>query len=512
VRSTHRVLLASPLAAVIATACIFGTTVTHEVRLLPDTTVVHSPAKAHLLDGSVVRLPKGFVLEGSTITGDGVRYGPTLRDSTLFRSVALDSVAGVEAFDFHVNGAATAVGSLGGLVLGSVAAAGLAVAIFGSCPTFYADSAGTPVLEAEAFSYSIAPLFEARDVDALSFARADGGVLRLEVRNEAAETHYINQLALLKVDHEANEQVLPDQRGIPLAVSALAQPVRARDRAGRDVRAVLMATDGNPFSSDSARLAAATADDPRDYLDLDFAVPDHADSVTVALWARSSLFTTVLLYDAMLAGQGARAIDWIGHDLARIDNALALGRWYVNAMGLHVSVREDGAWREVAWIRDVGPIAWKELGVMVPAHGDSVHVRLSFVTDAWRIDRVALAAHVRRPAAELFPTARILGVDGRPVLDALRAVRRPDDRYLETTPGQRFIVEFDTGIEGASRSFLLVSQGYYVEWMRPDWLRAPPATFEPSNAQLGIALDRWRATRDDFERRFYASRLPVRAP
>src|SRR5678809_654746 len=79
---------------------------------------------------------------------------------------------------------------------------GLACALdpkcFGSCPTFYRDSAGTPVLEAEGFSYSIAPLFEARDVDRLRARPGSDGKLALEVRNEAFETHFLNHLELLE--------------------------------------------------------------------------------------------------------------------------------------------------------------------------------------------------------------------------------------------------------------------------------------------------------------------------
>jgi hypothetical protein len=44
------------------------------------------------------------------------------------------------------------------------------------------------VLHAEAFSYSIAPLLEARDVDRLATQPDADGHLRIEVRNEALET------------------------------------------------------------------------------------------------------------------------------------------------------------------------------------------------------------------------------------------------------------------------------------------------------------------------------------
>ncbi|MGH7537185.1 MAG: hypothetical protein ACREMF_01000 [Gemmatimonadales bacterium] len=141
-------------------------------------------------------------------------------------------------------------------------ASGLAaLAIFGSCPTFYTDSAGTPALKAERFSYSIAPLFEAREVDRLRAGADSSGTLRLEVRNEALETHYINQLGVLQVSLGPDETVAPTPTGAPIAVRRLAPPAIARDRARRDVRADLVAADGRTFATAPAVLAGVTRED-----------------------------------------------------------------------------------------------------------------------------------------------------------------------------------------------------------------------------------------------------------
>ncbi len=147
----------------------------------------------------------------------------------------LDSVVGLESFRTSVDGAAT----VGLSLLATAGTIGLGVAIacaidpkcFGSCPTYYSDSAGTPVLEAEGFSYSIAPLFESRDVDRLRARPTGDGTLRLEVRNEAFETHFINHLELLEATHAPGELVAPDPRGHPVAVAEQRSPRAAWDRA-----------------------------------------------------------------------------------------------------------------------------------------------------------------------------------------------------------------------------------------------------------------------------------------
>jgi hypothetical protein len=489
---------------------VFRGTRVGEVDLARPGVVVTTPAKAHLTDGSVVLFPAGFRLERDTLFGTGTRYDASLLDSAPASPVPLRDVVGVEAFHRTVNAAATTVGSVFGLAATAVGVAALAVAIFGSCPTFYADSAGTAVLEAEGFSYSIATLFEARDVDRLRVGVDGDGVVRLEVRNEAAETHYINHLALLDVAHGTDETVVPDPLGAPLAVRGLRAPTVATARSGGDVHAQLAGADGAVFASDSATLWGADGTDPYDHVDLVFDAGGAADSVGLVLRLRNSLLTTVLLYDVMLAGQGARAVDWLGQDLERIGPALELGQWYAGTMGIRVLVAEGDGWRRVAWIRDVGPIAWKDVAVVLPAARDTLRVRLEFVADAWRIDRAALAVDVRRPAARDVAVARLTGPDGAGLPEALAAVRDADDQYLRTTPGQWFRAAFAPEPRDGPRTFLLVSQGYYVEWMRPDWLRQPDRGFTPSPAPLGEALARWRATRGDYERRFFASRLSVR--
>ncbi|HYT70962.1 MAG TPA: hypothetical protein VEK78_06225 [Gemmatimonadales bacterium] len=484
-----------------------------------DTLTVVSPVKAHLLDGSTVVYPRGVTVAHDSLhplAGVATRYDAGLRPSTAL-PVPLDSVVGMEAFRTEVEyGQTIMVSTLAtaGTFFGTL---GLLVAIFGSCPTYYADSAGTPVLEAEGFSYSIAPLFEARDVDRLRVGVGPDGALRLEVRNEALESHYLNQLELLEVNHGAAELVLPDEWGRPLAVRGWVEPAAVTDRSGRDLRALLATTDGHVFRTDHRLLDAAGTAGLEDYIDVTLPRPPGAESVAVVLRARNSLLNTVLLYDVMLGARGARALDWVGSDLERVGPALELGNWYATRMGMRVAVWRGGGYQDAGRIRDTGPIAWKDVAIVVPVpreERDSLRLRLSFVADNWRIDRLGVAAGVRRPFPRPVLLARVLRSDGGEDSVALRSLRAADAQYLQTGPGQRFDAVFEPGrpLADSLRTFLLASQGYYVEWIRPAWVRAGHDTtrFTPSDAGLVTALERWRAVRDEFEQRFEATRLPVR--
>ncbi len=519
-RLARSVLALSVAAAAAACVHVFRHVEVHEVAKTALPTPVESPIKAHLTDGTTIVFAQGAMIRPDRIEGLGVRYAPTDGPGavgTRVGGVPLDSVLGMEVYQTKVDPVSTTLVSLGATVVTIVGAAVLALAAFGSCPTFYSDSAGTPALEAEGFSYSIAPLFERRDVDRLR-AGAHDGVLELELRNEALETHYLNHVQLLETHHARDEWIAPDDGGQPIAVRGLRPAISAIDRAGRDVSASLAASDGALFATAPSTLAAARVGDLDDHVDLTVPVSEAADSVALVFRMRNSLLNSVLLYESMLSDAGARALDWEGRDLDRIGDVLELGRWYAKHMGMRISVYADGTWREAADVADAGPIAFHDLVVVIPvvreSNRRSARVRLTFTADNWRIDRVAVASSFRRVMPRVVPLAAVIRADGVTDVAAEAALRLPDESYLETTPGQRarLIFNVDTIARDSARTFLLATQGYYREWVRGAWLRQHVAgtAFVPSDAALAGAIQRWRDRQPGMERQFYDSRIPVR--
>src|SRR5262249_36061642 len=158
-------------------------------------------------------------------------------------------------------------------------------------------------------SYSIAPLLEKRDVDRLSVTPDSAGIVRLEVRNEALETHYTDHLELVEVMHNADEFALPLARAGAVAVRNVIAPATARAGAGRDVRRAPEAVDDSIFSTDYSLLATAARGGPvGDHIDITVPRVPGRDSLAVVLRMRSSLLTTTLFYDHMLGRPGASSL------------------------------------------------------------------------------------------------------------------------------------------------------------------------------------------------------------
>ncbi len=511
-----RLLARGPLlvALLLCSGCIVLVRNVKVQQVDPVATTVITPTKAHLRDGSVVLFASGVLIQNDSLMGAGERYDLKLAAVGTVRAIPLDSVLGLETYRRTTDAAASVLASIPATFVGAAATTVLLIALFGSCPTFYTEGPTGRQLEAEGFSYSIAPLFEMRDVDLLRGVPANGRYV-VHVLNEALETHYLNHLELLAVRHPPQQRALPDSRGLPVLVSAATPATHARDAAGRDVTRALRAADKDWFSSQPARLARVSEATIEDAIELEFpAIP--ADSGALVLRLRNSLLSTVLLYDLMLADAGPLALDWMGQRLDQIGPATELAKWYVSRMGLRVEVADGKGWRSVGRLGDTGPIAWKDVAIPVPtSRGQRVRVRITFPTDGWRIDQITLAAMERPASVETLPADRVVLADASVDSSSRAALAIPDDRYLITRPGQRFSVEFAAldARPDLHVTYMIASQGYYSEWLRPDWVRRSPASdFKPGDAALLEAMRRWHARKRTFEKQFYSTAIPVSWP
>ena len=476
--------------------------------------LVESPVKAHLVDGSTVVFPKGLRVDEDMVRGEGFKYDITLENTTPVTEIELDDVAAMESYQDVVNTGATVAASTVTTVGGGMAGLVLLKAVFGSCPTTYSLESGEPILEAESFSYSIAPGFEARDVDRLGIASVGQSTIELEMRNEALETHYVNHVELLEVRHSSEETVYPDPSGRPVIVGELRAPDVSVDRSGRRIDKIVGAADGNAWSASTELLRNVSAEDMEDFVDLEFDMPASGESLALVLRLRNSLLNTVLLYDVMLDAQGFRALDWMGSDLNRLWPKYTLARWYQKKMGMRIAIWDRGRYRDVTSIADTGPIAWNELAIPLPAtKGDKLRLRLSSIADNWRIDQVALASNARIGEVRKIPVTEVRSASGAELSEAQYNLRGADETYVVTRPGEYVRLRFDVGPaeRDLDRTWFLAAEGYYIEWMRKDWLDETSTTaFVPNDTALLNALDLWESQRDELREQFESTKIRVR--
>ena len=482
---------------------------------------VKVPTKVHLVNGSVILFGEGFFCARDTIRGKGQWYSLAGKEAFLNDSwlIPIDSIVGFEYYSFGTRGARV----FGSILLGTTITAEIGVAtvallkvIFGSCPTVYTLSDTGETLEAECFSYSIGRLFEQSDLDRLSLKSTSSGPIRVRVKNEALETHYIDMFRLVYADHPCGTELFPDDDGNVIRTTNLMPPAAAINSEGRNVMPDIVSRDGNAYRSDSATVWKMVNKHTPDWIRCKVPRRHGSSTLTIALRMKNSLQNTVLLYDLMMRNQGLSALEWS----ATLDRnpwyAWKLARWYVGFSGIQVQVWEDGEYRTKARVNDTGPIAWRNVAAEVPLHtdDDTVDVRLSFLPDNVNLDWVAFDCDGTEETTHTAECTDVRDHTGAHSADALESIKSDDERYCVTYPGEWLDMTFSVPpAPGMNRTYFVLSNGYYVEWIRPGWVKENKDLpgFDLSNdVQNRETLARlWMAKKDTFEGQFFSHRIPV---
>jgi hypothetical protein len=432
--------------------------------------------KVHMRDGRAYVLnPWRVDASARAVAGTGRLLDPDrriVRDSAAF-TIPLDSVALFETNVLQTSGASTALTVFVGITAAvTVYCIANPKACFGSCPTFYVSDGTSSRLMAEGFSASVAPALEATDIDALYRARPASRDLEVRMTNEALETHVVRSVRVLAAPRPAGGRVFATDAGAFWRATAVREPSACRAAEG-DCLAALRAFDGQErFSTtDSADLGV------RETVELEFARPAGARDLGLVMASRQTLLSTYLLYQG-LAFMGRRAGDW----LAVPDRVRPMARAFDVLGTIEVEVQDDaGAWRAAGRTMEPGPIATDVHLVPLPrVAAGPVRIRLRLTRGAWRLDWAALAVlEGQVEPLRLDPVGVRRGSLPDPgALAALREGSRP----LVTFPGDTYTLAYRLPEDYAGHELFLESRGYYLEWMREEWLA------EEDSARAGALL------------------------
>jgi hypothetical protein len=460
--------------------------------------------KAHMQDGRVYVLGDWRVDEE---TGEVLGHG-TLWDSNREPleagplSVPIDSVAIFETNVFERSSSIGFMTVVTGISLGvTIACIANPKACFGSCPTFYVGEGASP--DAEGFSSSIAPSLEATDVDVLTRAHPDDRTIVIEMRNEALETHVVRWVDLLLARKPPNGRVFSEPSGALREVFSIHPLGRAAGPEG-DCTEELSRLDG----IERERVTHASDLAVRESIEIEFDfVPDG--SLGLVIGVRQSLLSTFLLYQT-LAYMGDEPGRWIA-ELEKSPKHGGFGPWSVLG-GIDVEVMDEkGRWVKAGTVNETGPLASQVHLVALPSsRAEPGRARLSMARGHWRVDWVALAriGETVEPV-RIRPSA--VSADGTRRPEALAALN-DSTRVLTTFPGERYEISYDLPREASiQHEFLLESRGYYLEWIRKEWMeegdpiRLARMFFSPREALRELAPE-FKRIEVEMDEGFWSSR------
>lgn len=423
--------------------------------------------KAHMKNGELIILAKWEVGDnGEKVTGHGRRLDINRHIiSSGVQIVWLDSVALLESNQLMPASGVGALTLMTGLSLGTtVYCITNPKACFGSCPTFYYEENGESILVAEGFSSSVAPALEASDLDALYRIQPKSNRLVLTMTNEALETHVIRSVELLAVPVSPGVRCLADQDRNFWTTKNMSPPIRCEATTG-DIRPLIVSFDSKEYFSptDSLDLGA------REEIEFEFD-PSKEGNKGVVLAFRQTLLTTYLFYQT-LSYMGTKAGEYLSALERGNDEALGMAHGLGEELGgIEISaMAPDGEWVNVGEVYETGPIATDLLVVPLPmALEKATRFKIRMARGNWRLDYLALAELGEKTEAFAIKPVRIL-IDGQPNDSILETLNDPELQVV-TMPGDRLELVFDLPEGHQNWELFLDSQGYYLEWMRDEWI------------------------------------------
>ena len=179
--------------------------------------------------------------------------------------------------------------------------------------------------------------------------------------------------------------------------------------------------------------------------------------------------------------------------------------------GIEVLLEDDtGQWVSVAEVKETGPLAVDVHLVKLPAiKHERVNIRLRLTKGHWRLDAVKLVKLSKQlDPVRLSPIAvnqdGVSGDEAHQLLTDRKAV-------LTTLPGDVYTFVYQLPKDFENYELFLESRGYYLEWMREEWLTdenpalAAMMLFNPERA-LRVLAPEFKKVEVDMEKKFWGSR------
>ena len=432
--------------------------------------------KAHLKNGDVCILRDSWIVDTVTnvLTGTGTKYNfNRIKISEGSISIPIDSVAIFETNKKIKNpeaGRIAALSILAGLdVIAGIICISNPKACFGSCPTFYInENDNFHYADAEGFSNAISPSLEYYDIDALDNKPLFQNTFSITMKNEALETHCVNDVKLLAYPRKKGERVYQSPTNDFYLCENNYSLTHASANEG-DITTLLKNEDRQErFSfSDENNLSN------KEEVFLSFNNVKNADKLGLVLNFRQTLMTTYFIYSAM-----GYMGDEVGDIFAKMEmnketkEKLKGGiKKELGNIDIYLWNEQKNEWELQNGVYETGPIAFNRQFIPLDHLSSSSKIKLKLVMNKglWRIDYVALTnIKDKVKPIEITPT-NILN-KGKVDNTALLEIKNPE-KYLISMPGSEYKFNFTLPSADTDYELFLYSKGYYLEWMREHWLK-----------------------------------------
>lgn len=439
---------------------------------LKEVTLSTNYMKAHMIDGDVYVFDKWSYSESDSVIRGHAKYYNMYRDEVFEDSVNvfISDVALIETNTTEMTGGATALAVITGISLAATAfCLTNTKACFGSCPTFYTDiDDSLSVLEAEGFSASVLPSLEATDIDALKRVNIKNSELKLRLTNEAMETHNIKYSSLLYFPHNDDKQVFATSDSVFYFASKKTIDFDITSEKGNIKNLVYELDDSYYYSlTDSSDLAS------KEYLTITVTEElDQNKQYGVVISARQSLLSTFLFYQALsYLGENAT---YVFSKFERLEGDFSERVEGMARVLGDIELYVQGNKKPAGVFKETGPLATDVQIIPIPKGSDIETLMLKLNKGHWRIDQIQIVELYNEALPmEIEPAVFTSNNEPDPIATETLNDR---SRYFTTLPGDEYNLLFKLPDDASKGSFYLKNKGYYLEWMRDEWVREQDMT------------------------------------
>jgi len=431
--------------------------------------------KAHLKNGDVCILKDTWLIDSlqNSVSGTGMRYDFN-RNKTFEGNmvIPIDSVAIFETNNKLINPNSDKIAVLGILtgveVLLGIVCITTPKACFGSCPTFYLnENDNFHYADAEGFTNAIVPAMEYPDIDALNNKTVSGNQFSVTMKNEALETHCVNEVKLLAYPRKEGERVYQS----PSSEFYLCENNYHLSKASADEGDVTYLMNKDDIKE---RLSMADVNNlnSKEEIILNFDSVKNPSELGLIVNFRQTLMTTYLFYSAM---------GYMGNNVGDVFSKLETNETIrdkfdgttklLGNIEVYLWNEQNNLWDLQGEISETGPIAINKQIIPIDntSSGSKVKMKIVMNKGLWRIDYLALTNIKEKINPIEVSPSNILN-KGVTDSNALASIINPG-KYLVSMPGSEFKFNFILPEQNNDYELFLYSKGYYLEWMRAHWLK-----------------------------------------
>ena len=479
-------------------------------------------AKVFKSDNSIILFPRGYFIDENFIRGEGiVEDNNTFQQKWKTINLPLDSITAMTTYEETTSDTRNFGSFFLGLTGPPLTFLGIYCiscpkCCFGSCPTVYVYDGKNYNLEAELFSECISKQLENSDIDLLK-EKVTEDTLKLKITNEALETHYINKFEIVFAEHPTGTKLFPSIDHRFLLISKPEQPFTAITKDGANITDLLKQDDNKYFRSGVKKVSELKSGPVFDWIDIKIPASKNSDSKLILKY-RNTLLSTTLLYNVVLASQGAAGLNWTKKMNEDAVYASQFKTVYDEFSGIKIKIFNNGSWNNVGKFKDAGPLNWKYIEAKLPVfNSDTLLLRLEFIPDNFMIDYIAVDTSTSPQdyiKTEITYPCEIKDGRGTPMDSLFKYIKKGDLNYLKTEPGDSYYLNYNVPKKNnCEETALVYSKGYYNEWIRGSWIndKDPRYTFNLYDIQgtLSYLADSWNEDSKLLEKEFFHSRFSL---